>query len=59
MLEQGYTRVAEFHYVHHRPDGRRYLPTQAMAQALIAAAEEAGIGLTLLPTLLCGQRLSR
>lgn len=51
MLEQGYTRVAEFHYVHHRPDGRRYLPTQAMAQALIAAAEDAGIGLTLLPTL--------
>ncbi|MBK9655337.1 MAG: formimidoylglutamate deiminase [Rhodanobacteraceae bacterium] len=51
MLEQGYTRVAEFHYVHHRPDGRRYLPTQAMSQALIAAAEEAGIGLTLLPTL--------
>ena len=51
MLEQGYTRVAEFHYVHHRPDGRRYLPSQAMSQALIAAAEEAGIGLTLLPTL--------
>jgi len=51
MLEQGYTRVAEFHYVHHRPDGRRYLPTQAMSQALISAAEEAGIGLTLLPTL--------
>lgn len=51
MLELGYTRVAEFHYVHHRPDARRYLPTQSMAQALIAAAEETGIGLTLLPTL--------
>jgi formimidoylglutamate deiminase len=51
MVEQGYTRVCEFHYVHHRPDGRRYQPATAMAQALIAAASDVGIGLTLLPTL--------
>ncbi|GMU44437.1 MAG: formimidoylglutamate deiminase [Xanthomonadales bacterium PRO6] len=51
MLEAGYTRVCEFHYVHHRPGGERYAPPAAMAQALLAAADEAGIGLTLLPTL--------
>jgi formimidoylglutamate deiminase len=51
MVEQGYTRVCEFHYVHHRADGRRHHPATAMAQALIAAASEVGIGLTLLPTL--------
>ncbi len=51
MLEQGYTRVAEFHYVHHRSDGTRYPSPDAMSQALIAAADEVGIGLTLLPTL--------
>lgn len=51
MLELGYTRVCEFHYVHHRPDGAPYPAADAMSQALIAAAEEAGMGLTLLPTL--------
>ncbi len=51
MLEAGYTRVCEFHYLHHAPDGRSYADATAMAQALIAAAHETGIGLTLLPTL--------
>ncbi len=51
MLEQGYTRVCEFHYVHHQADGRPYQPQTAMADALVAAADEVGIGLTLLPTL--------
>lgn len=51
MLEQGYTRVCEFHYVHHQSDGSPYAPAQRMSQALIAAADEAGIGLTLLPVL--------
>ncbi len=51
MLEAGYTRVCEFHYLHHAPDGRPYADATAMAQALIAAAHETGIGLTLLPTL--------
>lgn len=50
MLEQGYTRVCEFHYVHHQPDGRPYAPWTAMSDALVAAAADAGIGLTLLPT---------
>lgn len=51
MLEAGYTRVCEFHYVHHQADGRPYAAAGAMCEALRAAAQEAGIGLTLLPTL--------
>ena len=51
MVEQGYTRVCEFHYVHHQPGGERYARSDAMSQALIEAAAEVGIGLTLLPTL--------
>jgi formimidoylglutamate deiminase len=51
MLEAGYTQVCEFHYLHHAPDGKTYAPASAMSAALIAAARETGIGLTLLPTL--------
>lgn len=49
MLESGFTRVGEFHYLHHSPDGRPYGDVAAMAQAIAAAADETGIGLTLLP----------
>ena len=49
MLESGYTRVGEFHYVHNDPDGRRYDDPAATAAAIVAAAEGTGIGLTLLP----------
>lgn len=51
LVESGYTRVAEFHYLHHGPDGRPQVPITAMADALVAAAQEVGIGLTLLPVL--------
>ncbi|MEO8459919.1 MAG: formimidoylglutamate deiminase [Dokdonella sp.] len=51
MLKAGYTHVCEFHYLHHRPDGKPYDDPATMSLALIDAAEEAGIGLTLLPTL--------
>ncbi len=51
MLKAGYTHVCEFHYLHHRPDGRPYDNAAAMSEALIEAAEEAGIGMTLLPVL--------
>lgn len=51
MLEAGYTRVCEFHYLHHDLDGRTYAPTTAMADAIIEAAAETGIRLTLLPVL--------
>ena len=49
MLSAGYTSVTEFHYVHHRPDGKPYQDPNALAKALISAAEDAGIGLLLLP----------
>lgn len=51
MLEAGYTRVCEFHYVHHQPDGAPYDDPAAMSNALIAAARDTGIGMTLLPVL--------
>jgi formimidoylglutamate deiminase len=51
MLKAGYTHVCEFHYLHHQPDGRPYAQPEIMSLALIEAAREAGIALTLLPVL--------
>ncbi len=51
MLRFGYTAVAEFHYLHHDPDGRAYKNTVEIGQRLMAAAETAGIHLTLIPVL--------
>lgn len=67
MLKMGYTRVAEFHYLHHDIDGSPYSGTPCsdnsdsndevvnglatMAQAIFKAAKNSGIGLTLLPVL--------
>lgn len=50
MVAAGYTSVGEFHYVHHRPDGHSHDDANAMGEALVAAAREAGIRLTLLDT---------
>ncbi len=49
MLESGYTRVGEFHYLHNDVDGGRYADPAETAGAIVNAAEQAGIGLTLLP----------
>src|SRR3546814_7204768 len=49
MLETGYTRVGEFHYLHNDIDGRRYADPASTAASIVAAADESGIGLTLLP----------
>jgi formimidoylglutamate deiminase len=49
MLEAGFTRVGEFHYLHHDPDGRPYAAPAEMASRIVAAAETSGIALTLLP----------
>ena len=49
MLEAGFTWVAEFHYLHHQPDGRPYDNIAEMSERIVAAAADAGIGLTLLP----------
>ncbi len=55
MLKMGYTRVAEFHYLHHDIDGSDYNVGHSglatMAEAIFAAAQESGIGLTMLPVL--------
>lgn len=49
MLEAGFTRVGEFHYVHHDVDGARYANPAELTSRVVAAAEESGIALTLLP----------
>ncbi len=50
MVCAGYTVVGEFHYLHHDTDGRPYADPNAMGHALMSAAREAGIRLTLLDT---------
>jgi formimidoylglutamate deiminase len=49
MLEAGFTRVGEFHYLHHNIDGRPYSDVAEMAGRIASAATQTGIGLTLLP----------
>lgn len=50
MALAGITSVGEFHYLHHAPGGTPYDNPNAMGEALIAAAAEAGIRITLLDT---------
>ena len=49
MLEAGFTRVGEFHYVHHDPSGAPYIDIAELAGRIAGAAQASGIGLTLLP----------
>ncbi len=49
MLESGFTRVGEFHYLHRDPSGAAYGNPAEMSARVAAAAETTGIGLTLLP----------
>ncbi len=51
MLEAGFTRVGEFHYLHHDRNGSPFAGLGELAARLAAAAAQTGIGLTLLPTL--------
>jgi len=51
MLESGFTRVGEFHYLHHDPDGAPYADLAELTHRIVSAAEQSGIGLTLLPVL--------
>lgn len=51
MVLAGITTVGEFHYLHHRPDGRPYGDPNAMGRAVLAAAADAGIRITLLDAL--------
>lgn len=49
MLEAGFTRVGEFHYLHHDADGRPYANPAELAERIATAAAATGINLTLLP----------
>lgn len=49
MLEAGFTRVGEFHYLHHDKDGGPYGDIAEMAARIASAASATGIALTLLP----------
>jgi formimidoylglutamate deiminase len=51
MLEAGYAGVAEFHYLHHDVGGVPYANLAELSERIVAAATQAGIGLTLLPVL--------
>lgn len=50
MVLAGFTLVGEFHYIHHQVGGKPYTDPNTMGKALTAAAETAGIRLTLLDT---------
>jgi formimidoylglutamate deiminase len=50
MLEQGFTRVGEFHYLHHDRDGTPYSDPSEMAGRIARAAEVSSIALTMLPS---------
>jgi len=50
MAMAGITAVGEFNYIHHQPDGTPYSNPNAMSEALVDAAAEAGIRITLLDT---------
>ena len=49
MLERGFTRVGEFHYLHHTASGNPYASVGELTERIAAAAGASGIGLTLLP----------
>lgn len=49
MLEAGFTRVGEFHYLHHDRDGRAYADPAELSRRILAAATATGINLTHLP----------
>ena len=50
-LKAGFTAIGEFQYLHHAPDGRPYDAPAEMSLRCLAGAEEAGIAITMLPTL--------
>lgn len=51
LASAGVTAVGEFHYVHHQPDGASYEDRNELANAVIRAALDAGLRITLLRVL--------
>jgi formimidoylglutamate deiminase len=49
MVRVGYTHVAEFHYLHHDKNGKRYTNLAELGARMVAAAQRAGIKITLIP----------
>ncbi len=49
LLRHGFTSVVEFHYLRNDPSGRAYDDPVEMARRIVSAAEDTGIGLTVLP----------
>ncbi len=49
MAQHGYTSVAEFHYLHHDQNGNPFKNLAEMGERLVAAAQKAGIRITLVP----------
>jgi formimidoylglutamate deiminase len=49
MLEAGMTSAAEFHYLHHAPDGSPYQHSSELAEQVLQAASSVGMPLTILP----------
>lgn len=49
LVAKGFTRVVEFHYLHHDENGKPYNHIAEMGERIIAAALQAGIQLTLVP----------
>ncbi len=49
MLKVGYTRVAEFQYLHHQSDGSHYDNIAEMSLQTMSAARDVGLGITNLP----------
>ena len=50
-LKSGFTAIGEFQYLHHQPDGTAYDAPAEMSLRCLAAADRAGIAMTMLPTL--------
>ena len=51
MLKSGYCCNVEFHYLHHQAGGIPYSKIHELSSRIIAAADQSGIGLTLVPVL--------
>ncbi len=51
LLKGGYTCVGEFQYIHHDVDGAPYSENALMSQRILDAADQTGIGVTILPVL--------
>ena len=51
LLRHGFTSVTEFHYLRNHIDGSRYEDPVEMGRRILSAANQAGIGTTLLPVL--------